>query len=55
MPEYWIVNPKLRSVEVYILSRGEYALLGEIARDEVITSKVLAGIMIVASTLFIVS
>ncbi|MCE7989487.1 MAG: Uma2 family endonuclease [Caldilinea sp. CFX5] len=28
--EYWLVDPKARSVEVYTLSSGEYALLGHI-------------------------
>jgi Uma2 family endonuclease len=54
IPEYWVVNPKLRSVEVYILSGGEYALLNEFAGDEVIQSKVLEGLAIVTRTLFMV-
>ncbi len=50
--EYWIVNPKTRSVELYTLSGGEYALLGEYTGDELITSKHLDGLEIVTSTLF---
>jgi Uma2 family endonuclease len=50
--EYWLANPKTRSVEVHTLSRGEYALLGEFTADEVITSEILAGIAIVTSSLF---
>jgi len=44
--EYWLVDPKARSVEVYTLSSGEYALLGQYTDDEVITSGLLAGLAI---------
>ncbi len=50
--EYWIVNPHARIVEVYVLSAGEYALLGEFGDNEQIQSQVLSGIDIVAKTLF---
>ena len=50
--EYWIVNPRTRSVEIYTLSAGEYALLGEFVGDETLTSKVLPGLSIVVSSLF---
>jgi Uma2 family endonuclease len=52
VPEYWIVNPHTRTVEVFTLSHGEYALLGEYTNDEVVQSVILAGIDLVASTLF---
>ncbi len=51
--EYWIVNPHFHTVEVYTLSGGEYALLGEFMEDDVITSVVLEGLEIVNSTLYI--
>ena len=50
--EYWLVNPLMRTVEVYTLSNGEYALLGEFAAETVITSAVLAGLELVNSSLF---
>ncbi|MCE7988079.1 MAG: Uma2 family endonuclease [Caldilinea sp. CFX5] len=50
--EYWIVNPHARTVEVYILARGEYATLGEFKDAETIQSQVLAGIAIVTNSLF---
>lgn len=50
--EYWIANPKTRSVEVFTLSGQEYALVGEFVNDEVITSAVLTGIVIKTHTLF---
>ena len=52
VPEYWIANPKTRSVEVFTLSGGEYALVGLFTEAEVIESKVLAGLRIVTSSLF---
>lgn len=50
--EYWIANPKTRSVEVYTLSGQEYALVGEFAQDEVTQSQMLAEINIVTASLF---
>ncbi|RME48667.1 MAG: Uma2 family endonuclease [Caldilineae bacterium] len=53
IPEYWIVNPKTRSVEVFTLSEGgEYALKGEYTADETVESEVLAGLKIPADSLF---
>lgn len=51
--EYWLVDPKARLVEVYTLARGEYALLGQYTGDEIVTSQVLAGLQVKASTLFL--
>jgi Uma2 family endonuclease len=50
--EYWIANPNARTVEVYILSHGEYASLGEFKEAETIQSQVLTGIEIVTNSLF---
>ncbi len=50
--EYWIANPNARTVEVYILSHGEYASLGEFKETETIQSQVLAGIKIATNSLF---
>lgn len=50
--EYWLADPKTRSVEVYTLSNGEYALHGQFIADELITSTVLSGLTIKTSTLF---
>ncbi len=52
VPEYWIVNPHARTIEIFTLSNGEYALLGEYTDDETVQSAVLAGINLVASTVF---
>jgi len=50
--EYWLVNPLMRTVEVYTLSNGEYALLGEFAGETVIKSVVLTGLELINSSLF---
>lgn len=50
--EYWLVDPKLRGVEVHTLSNGEYALLGQYAGSDVIESVVLVGLQIKAYDLF---
>ena len=50
--EYWLVDPKARSVEVYTLSNGEYALLDQFTGDEEITSKLLVGLAIPNRTLY---
>ncbi len=52
VPEYWLADPKARLVEVYTLSNNEYALLGQYTGDEIIESKMLAGLQIKTSTLF---
>lgn len=52
VPEYWIVNPHARIVEVYVLSAGEYALLGEYRDNEQVQSQVLPEMEIIAKTLF---
>ncbi len=53
VPEYWLVDPKYHFIEVYTLSGREYALLGQFDSADVIQSKILAGLQIVAETLFL--
>jgi len=50
--EYWIADPKTRSVEVYTLAHGEYALHGQYTGDEMLTSVVFEGMQIKTSLLF---
>ena len=52
VPEYWIVDPKGRTVEVYTLDRGEYALLGQNALGEEIHSRVLSDLALPVAALF---
>lgn len=50
--EYWLVDPKLRGIEIYTLAEGEYTLLGQYSDNDVIESNVLAGLQIKANSLF---
>jgi Uma2 family endonuclease len=52
IPEYWIVDPKARTVRVFVLEEGIYEVWGEYSGEEVITSKMLEGLEIVNSRLF---
>jgi len=52
--EYWVADPKTRSVEVYSLPEGgrEYVLLGQFGSDEKARSEVLEGFQVAVDTLF---
>lgn len=53
--EYWIANPRTRFVEVYVLTRGEYALRGEYGPGDCIASDVLPGLELVTDKVFAAS
>lgn len=50
--EYWLVDPKARSVEVYTLSNGEYALFGQYTGAELIRSALLVELVIPNQALY---
>ncbi len=50
--EYWIVNPKNHSVEVYSLKNKEYELVGEYRQDETISSPLLEGLSVNVKSIF---
>ena len=50
--EYWIVNPKTHSIEVYAPVNGEYDLHGEFGPGETVTSTVLAGFAMLTDIAF---
>ena len=52
IPEYWIVDPKGKTVTVHSLVEGKYDVHGEYAQDELITSPLLVGLEIINSSLF---
>jgi Uma2 family endonuclease len=50
--EYWMADPATRTVEVYTLSSGEYALVARFGGDIQIHSTVLPGLTIRTNLLF---
>lgn len=52
--EYWLVDPKFRSVTVYFLPENgaEYVLAGEYSAEETIKSQLLSGFELAATTIF---
>ncbi|MCU0444571.1 MAG: Uma2 family endonuclease [Microscillaceae bacterium] len=50
--EYWIIDPKAQSIEVYIWQNGDYDLLTYAVEGGKIESKVLAGLSLSAQELF---
>ena len=44
--EYWIVDPDRRTIEVYVLREGNYALAGQYGPGEVAQSEILKGLVV---------
>jgi Uma2 family endonuclease len=41
--EYWIVDPRVRTIELYVLRQGTYELIGKYGVGETVRSEVLPG------------
>ena len=52
VPEYWIVDSRLRRIEVYRLEHGAYALLADAAGEGVIESPTITGLAFSVAGLF---
>jgi len=52
VPEYWIVDPRARAIEVYVLEEGEYLLIGRYGQGEVARSEVLRNFEIPVDEIF---
>ena len=52
LPEYWLVDPALRSVEINVLRSGVFALDGRHATGERITSSAAPGFTCLVDALF---
>jgi Uma2 family endonuclease len=50
--EYWIVDPDERTVEVFSLQEGRYALMNRFGPDETLLSNLLPGFEIVVGSIF---
>lgn len=52
VPEYWIVDYRARTIEVFVLEEGTYALLSKSGAGEVARSKALAGFEVAVDSVF---
>ena len=52
VPEYWIVDSRLRRIEVYRLEREAYALLVDLTGEGVVESPTIAGLVFSLAGLF---
>lgn len=52
VPEYWIVGPSERVIEVFVLENGDYRLLGAFQGDDILPSQVVPGWSVPVKLLF---
>jgi Uma2 family endonuclease len=52
VPEYWIVDYRARTVEVFVREEGAYALLGKFEAGDVARSEVVAGFQVAVDDIF---
>jgi Uma2 family endonuclease len=52
VPEYWIVDPSRKAIEVFVLDQGAYKLLGKWGAGEVAHSRVLVGFQVAVDDVF---
>ena len=52
MVEYWIVDPRALTIDVYILEQGTYVLMSQCGIGEVARSQVLPGFEVSVETIF---
>jgi Uma2 family endonuclease len=50
--EYWIVDPRALTIDVYVLEQGAYVLMGQYRMGEVARSQVLPGFEVSVETVF---
>jgi Uma2 family endonuclease len=52
VPEYWIVDPSARTIEVYALAESGYALIQRAASGDAVASRVLPDLVLRAGDVF---
>ena len=52
VPEYWIVDYRAKTVEVFVLEQGEYTLIGKWGVGDSAASRVLEGFQVAAADIF---
>ena len=50
--EYWIVDPAKQTIEVYVLARESYKMMGKWSTGEVVYSEVLADFQVAVNDVF---
>lgn len=53
VPEYWIVNPDRRTVEVLVLEGGQYLSLGIFGGQQMVPSRILPGLSVRVEQFFL--
>jgi Uma2 family endonuclease len=52
VPEYWMVDPRQRTLSVLALEEGAYALIGEYAPGDAVASRILPGLQFPVGRIF---
>ena len=52
MAEYWIVDPRALTIDIYVLEQSTYVLMGQYRIGEVARSQVLPGFEVSVETIF---
>ena len=52
VPEYWIVDYRAKTVEVFVLEQGEYTLIGKWGVGDSAESRVLVGFKVAVADIF---
>lgn len=53
VPEYWIVDPRTRTVEIFSYEEDEYVLLGKWSVGDTVASRVLPGFQVTVASIFV--
>ena len=53
VPEYWIVDPVNKSVEIQVLEGGKYGRHALVRRDEILRSPLLPGLEVPLADVFV--
>ncbi len=52
MKEYWIADPDMKTIEVYVPRGGVYALIGKWGQWETVESELLPGLRVAVDPVF---
>lgn len=52
VPEYWIVDYRAKTIEVFVLEEGEYTLIGRFGAEAKATSRIIGGFEVAVADIF---